>query len=273
LGVVRLPPLPKRVVAPGPGLCIAHTGLKQERRHFISDNFVMVLVIAGQGTYIEEDTGKTHVINPGNIIQRFPQRAHAQLFEDDHNQQFFVLVPASLYVLLNERQLLNRSPVLNMGGSNIFAKYDHCFHDCLAHQHDVNYCLWRMKDLVVELHQLSLPSSVEVDNIAEAQQFLLQQVLSPLSIPAVAERFNMSYIHFRRLFKQRTGLSPGAWFIKQRVQKACQLLSSEEFTIQHISDILHYPDVYTFSKQFKKEIGIPPSAYVLHHTKKSAPNL
>ncbi len=253
-----------RILSPDHVLCIANTALKKERRNFIIDDYVMVLVTSGHGTYLEEDTGKTHVINQGDIMQRFPGRSHAQIFDSDNNSQFFVKVPASLYALLAERGLIMPQPVLHMRNNKAFAKYDHCLRDCLQHKHDPNYCLWRMKDLIVDLHKSSKPPQQDSDIISEAQRQMQLHVHTSIHIPDIATSLHMSYIHFRRLFKQRTGLSPGAWFIKQRINKACQLLKNDEFSITHISDLLGYADVFTFSKQFKKEMGVSPSYYAIN---------
>ena len=90
---------------------------------------------------------------------------------------------------------------------------------------------------------------------------LEKRINERFSLSDVATSFNMSYISFRRKFKEVTGISPGAWLIQKRVDKAVELLMIESLSIEGISQYLGYTDIYTFSKQFKKEKGLPPSEF------------
>ena len=220
----------------------------------------MVLLTKGHGVYLEEDTGLTHKVEQGDIMQRVPGKSHAQVFESDHNEQFFCKVPKSLYYLMEERGEINNQRILKIQRGDALAEYQSCLDDCFA-KNDPAYTLWRVKDLITQLHSMSRGEVEEGSSIDDAKEYLLRHLPERVSLPALAEKLNMSYINFRRLFKKKTGLSPGSWLIQKRIQKAGQLLRSQEFTVKTISDSLGYPDVYTFSKQFKKEMGIPPSEY------------
>ena len=239
-------------------VCIANCMIKKERRGFLCDHYVMVLITKGRGTYIEEDTGKTHIIEQGDIMQRVPGKSHAQLFDTDDNEQYFIKVPKEIYFLMLERGQINTQRILKMKRGDAFAQYDRCLKDCAA-KNDPAHALWRVKDLIADLHAMSRDISSEYDRIEEAKRYLTMHLTDRVSLPDLAAKLNMSYINFRRLFKKETGRSPGSWLIQQRVERACQLLRNDTFSMKEISEFLGYPDVYTFSKQFKKEMGIPPS--------------
>jgi AraC family transcriptional regulator of arabinose operon len=49
--------------------------------------------------------------------------------------------------------------------------------------------------------------------------------------------------------------------IRQRVQRAQQLLRGSSMQISEIADALGYVDVYFFSRQFKQATGVSPSTY------------
>lgn len=241
-------------------VCIANTNIKKERRGFLCDHYVMVLITKGRGIYLEEDTGITHTVEQGSIMQRVPGKSHAQVFKTDNNKQFFVKVPKDLYFLMNERGQINSQRILQMKKGDAFEEFESCLKDCFA-KNDPAYSLWRVKDLIARLHSMSRDEDEETDSIEEAKNYLLRHLSDRVSLPDLASKLNMSYINFRRLFKRQTSLSPGAWLIQKRIEKAGQLLRSQEFAVKIISDLLGYPDVYTFSKQFKKEMGMPPSEY------------
>ena len=241
-------------------VCIADCVIKKVRTNFVCDHYVMVLITKGYGTYLEEDTGITHTVEQGDIMQRLPGKSHAQYFDTDNNKQFFVKVPKALYYLMNDRSEINPQRVLKIKRGNALAEFKRCLNDCIA-KNDSAYSLWRAKDLIAELHRMSRDESSVYDRIEEAIQYLNMNLTDRVSMPDLAARLNMSYINFRRKFKERTGVSPGSWLIKKRIERACNLLKSEEFSVKTISEFLGYPDVYTFSKQFKKEMGIPPSEF------------
>jgi AraC-like DNA-binding protein len=64
----------------------------------------------------------------------------------------------------------------------------------------------------------------------------------------------MSYSSYRRKFAEEYGVSPGAYRIKVRTEKAIYFLSKGLFQKQ-IAAELGYSDVYAFSAQFKKSDG------------------
>ena len=61
--------------------------------------------------------------------------------------------------------------------------------------------------------------------------------------------------------KQSTGRSVGAWIDIVRIQRAKRLLSSTDLSIIDIATSVGVEDQSYFSRLFKKEAGITPSAY------------
>lgn len=81
-----------------------------------------------------------------------------------------------------------------------------------------------------------------------------------LTVNAVAQEASMSDFHFFRLFKSTFGLSPHQYIIKQRLHHA-KVLLSEGQNITETAFSCGFPDVYSFSKSFKKYFGIMPSQF------------
>ena len=86
---------------------------------------------------------------------------------------------------------------------------------------------------------------------------------SNLSIAEIAARCGVSECYFRRLFQEYSGQSPIAFRQHHRIERAKQLLlSDEDFTIGEIADELNFSDIYHFSKTFKKICGVSPNRYL-----------
>ncbi len=86
---------------------------------------------------------------------------------------------------------------------------------------------------------------------------------SDLKIEDIAKHCGVSECYFRRLFQAYSGMSPMDFRQHYRIEKAKQLLLSDEgLTISEIADELNFSDVYHFSKTFKKYSGMSPSQFI-----------
>ncbi len=86
---------------------------------------------------------------------------------------------------------------------------------------------------------------------------------SDVSIAEIAARCGVSECYFRRLFKEYSGESPVAFRQHYRMEKAKQLLlSDEQMSISDIAQELNFADIYHFSKTFKKYCGVSPQGFV-----------
>ena len=72
----------------------------------------------------------------------------------------------------------------------------------------------------------------------------------------------MGECYFRRLFKEYSGDSPVEFRQKHRIEKAKQLLLSDEMLpVGVIAGELGFADIYHFSKTFKHYVGVSPAAF------------
>lgn len=86
---------------------------------------------------------------------------------------------------------------------------------------------------------------------------------SDLSIGAIADACGVTECYFRRLFQQYSGESPMQFRQRHRIERAKQLLlSDEQYTVGEVSQELGFSDVYHFSKTFKKHCGVSPTKFV-----------
>ncbi len=115
-------------------------------------------------------------------------------------------------------------------------------------------------DLLLSRIKPNLPVSVP-----QAVSLFLESVFSPDRLPGTiatyASEACISDNYLSRLVKQYTGRSVGAWIDIVRIQRAKRLLSSTNLSIIDIAASVGVEDQSYFSRLFKKEAGMTPSAF------------
>ena len=82
-----------------------------------------------------------------------------------------------------------------------------------------------------------------------------------LSLDEVAAMCFVTPAYFRRMFRKYAGISPSAYRINRRIEKAKNLLTNSSDSIEAIADSLGYDTPSYFCRDFKKAVGMPPTDY------------
>lgn len=88
-----------------------------------------------------------------------------------------------------------------------------------------------------------------------------------LTINELAEQSEISEIYFRKLFIEVFGVSPKKYITMLRMNRAKELLNSDELSVSRIAEVVGFGDVYSFCKVFKTETGSTPTEYRKMRTK------
>jgi len=103
--------------------------------------------------------------------------------------------------------------------------------------------------------------SIKLNQIDRISQKIRENPFERFTVEGLAEELNCSMDHFIRQFRFCKGITPGEFILRCRMQTATDLLRYTDSSISDIAEQLGYPDVYSFSKQFHKRIGEPPSVF------------
>jgi AraC family transcriptional regulator of arabinose operon len=82
-----------------------------------------------------------------------------------------------------------------------------------------------------------------------------------IPITAYAKECNMSINWFISRFRKQTGSSPLSFINSIKIDKSKYLLSNTLISINEISAITGYENIYYFSQSFKKNTGLSPSKF------------
>ncbi|CAH1195050.1 HTH-type transcriptional activator RhaS [Paenibacillus auburnensis] len=82
----------------------------------------------------------------------------------------------------------------------------------------------------------------------------------PLSIESVADSFNMSKYYFHRLFSAIMGSSLNNYILSRRLNASLQYIQSGELSLTDIAYQLNFGAQSSFTRAFKRQYGMAPSA-------------
>ncbi len=91
--------------------------------------------------------------------------------------------------------------------------------------------------------------------------YVSTDLTSDLSLNAMAELLNVNASYLSTLFKREVGIPLTDYVNRQRVEQAKKLLVATELPIKIIAEKSGIPDVYYFSRMFKKRTGCTPKVY------------
>ena len=103
------------------------------------------------------------------------------------------------------------------------------------------------------------------DKLAEAMEYIHDHFTDhDLTVELLARRCGMSDTYFRKLFTESFSVTPLKYINQLRMTYACELLQSNYYTIEEISEKCGFNNINYFSLFVKKQTGYPPSVYRDH---------
>ena len=110
----------------------------------------------------------------------------------------------------------------------------------------------------VKLHALSSPVRVLATNYATANK---SRIYEPLTIADICQHFSLSRSSLQILFKTAVKQTPKKYISDLKLEKACQMLQENRYTISEISLRLGYSSIHYFSNAFNRKYEVSPSEY------------
>lgn len=106
-------------------------------------------------------------------------------------------------------------------------------------------------------------NDTRLTNVFQYVNSHLEKEITPLELAKIA---HLSLSHFHSLFQSLVGQTPMAYIKRMRINKAQKFLVVTKASIKEIASNLGFKNAYHFSREFSKELGVPPSEYRETHT-------
>lgn len=91
--------------------------------------------------------------------------------------------------------------------------------------------------------------------------YVESKICEPLTIAEICQQFSISRSSLQILFKNAVNQSPKKYISDMKLEKSCQMLRENKYTISEISLKLGYSSIHYFSNAFNQKYHISPSEY------------
>ncbi len=228
--------------------------------------FSCILILRGAGTYTDWN-GRTYPLAAGDVFQRVPLRKHTVTIDPasawvecwvdvDHD---LARQLAAVGVIDLDRAVLR--PGLDLA---MMERHEREMTELrTAAEGDLGRRYAAIVAILVDWYGRDRaratpdPSAAMVDEACR----LLADGIAERALVATVARGGLSYERFRKVFRARMGVSPGAYRIRRRIDRARELLLASGDTVAAIADELGYANPFAFSAQFKQLVGVSPEQY------------
>ena len=100
-----------------------------------------------------------------------------------------------------------------------------------------------------------------LQRLGRAREFIDHCYDHPLSLEQISEKACFSRYHFLRLFRQVFNKTPHQYLIERRIERAKELLSSDELRVTDVCFEVGFQSLGSFSSLFHKYVGHAPITY------------
>ena len=237
------------------------------RDRVFDDEFILVYLLRGSGVFIDH-RGRRFPVGAGSLIPHVPGLPHSCVPDGDGQwAEFFLCIPGVFYHGLLQMGHLpaGDQPLFPGISARLIKRIDELI-DALrrAGPWDAPSVLAEAHTLLAEFYRPPAPRASDASDRAAIDAVcaaLASDLARPVDMASLAEEHGMSYERLRKKFRALVGMPPGEFRIRRRIDRARALIAEQGHSNKAVAYALGYPDPFTFSRQFKKYVGISPSAF------------
>lgn len=226
-------------------------------------HYWFIYIKDGEGYF--EMSGRRHPIRTGTVFVGFPnQRIFYQAKEGTSMSiRWICLAEDNLAKYLDVLRITEEEPTRAVPAS--FA-IEHLFQELFyTVGTETVASKFRCEGLVYRFLSLLGDDSTQIaptgDHAEKAIRWMEDHYDRTITVADAAEQVGLSTAYFCRLFRQKTGISPGEWLTRYRMEKAGYLLLHTDLKINEVARSVGFEDALYFSRRFAAHYGIPPLRY------------
>jgi AraC-like DNA-binding protein len=257
-----------------PGLVLGEARFADFRfeRHYHLDYHIALVT---EGVQRQGFHGETLLLTPGSIQLMPPGEVHDgnSAGDESYTLKTFRLSPQLLSGLGEEISGHDRLPAA--GGAVLqdssLAGHLSRLHDALRAAPPGSESMEIQSDWLILLGRLFVQTRMVKPQFVKGTLTSVQwqrikeycdvHLAEKITLEELAALCNLERFHFLKLFKQTVGMTPHAWVIRLRLERACSLLSHTDRSLTQVAQEVGFYDQSHFNRAFRQAFGVSPSKY------------
>jgi AraC-like DNA-binding protein len=232
------------------------------------DEYQLLYITRGKGEFRSKSCKKLKV-EEGNMFLLFPGEWHSYYPDKSTGwDEYWIGFEGGIIDSLIENGFFNQQyPIFSVGiNEQIGQIYEWAIVTAKEQQAGFQQMLAGYVNLLIGYaYSYDRQSKFEdmriVKNINKAKIIIMENLHAKITPQIIAERLNMSYSWFRRIFKQYMSISPAQYIMEIRIQKSKELLTNTNMSGKEISFETGFDSPDYFCTVFRKKTGFSPLEY------------
>ncbi|MBN2642757.1 MAG: helix-turn-helix transcriptional regulator [Victivallales bacterium] len=229
-----------------------------------SEEFILwQLGLAGMGELRFED--RTYVLNPGQaMLLKIPHDHCYQVYRESNEWKIIFIILRGCECMRIGAELINQlGPVSPSYNSVQVLRIANGIMNS-----DNENDPWKMSEAAYSL-LMNMGAEYQTDSnlfplsesLKKSRRFAMKNFTRNISVTEMAEAAGMSYSHFSREFTAHCRVSPGAFLLQLKLEKALNLLQTNALSIKEIASACGFSSVSYFCRAFSHKFNRPPGAF------------
>ncbi|SCB58842.1 AraC-type DNA-binding protein [Rhizobium aethiopicum] len=235
------------------------------KRGRILQAYQVILIAEGRGLFEFGRRGKTQRVEAGSIVLLFPGVWHR--FAPDPElgwTENWIECRSTAFDFARTAGLIDPTRSVLPSTPEVGAVFERihglAVDDGLANQPLLSTLGLQLLALLSQ--QKELTSAAPADRLVErARMLLMERCTQRISVEDVAGELGVSYSYFRRVFRDKTGVSPKQHLVSLRIRRAQDIFANTDKPIKEVAGLLGFSSAFHLSSQFQHLVGCSPSEY------------
>ena len=234
----------------------------------VLDEYCLLYISKGKGNFISDNYEKLPV-EEGIMFLLFPGEWHSYKPDEQSgwNEYWIGFKGINIDNRVENGFFNKQKPVFKVGISNdIVILYEQAIKIAIeqkpGYQQMLAGIVNNLLGLAYSLDKNQFLENPEVNNqINKAKIIIIENLFTGIKAEEIAEKINVSYSWFRRIFKEYTGIAPAQYIKELKIQKGKELLTNTSLSAKEIAFKIGFEDHEYFFTAFKKKTGMTPIQY------------
>lgn len=230
--------------------------------------YQLLYITKGEGYFESESTSKTK-IEKGTLIMLYPNQWHtySPTLETGWDEYYVGFEGPIVDNFIRNDFFKKDEQVMKVGFHenlvNLFSRaIETAKDDKIAAQQYLAGVVLHLLGKVLSISKNNLFENSEINQkIEQAKIIMTENLYNEINPEEIAEKLNISYSWFRKIFKAYTGYAPAQYFQEMKITKAKHLLTETTMSVKEIAFELNYNSTEHFFTIFKRKTKSTPTEY------------